>query len=560
MLHPLQHITDLSEICYRQGAEHIVISPGSRNAPLINSFYSRFGEGCISIVDERSAAYLALGIARNSKRAVVLICTSGTAVLNYSPAIAEAYYQRIPLIVITADRPSEWIDQQDNQTIRQRDVYSSFIFKRITLPEKIPDSTKLELSHKSLVEIISSAISSQAPIHINVPLHEPLYEKLPPVSKVIFESGQGKKRNFDIPNKFISQWEKAERILLIHGQDKPDEDLEKSIKALLPDKRLVIVAENISNLDEKGFIQHPELMCSRTNIEKLQVPDLLIYAGGQLVSKKMKVLIRSWNVPNTWRIGKDLFQMDTFRQNNMHLKFTAKEVYSVLANLVDITSEDAYKTSWINSYNEILEAGSAALKKIHFSDISSLKTLLAKLPPKSIVELGNSSAIRYSQLIPFPKDTIVYSNRGVSGIDGCLSSAVGTALTTDKLVLVVLGDLSFVYDSNALWNRKLPGNLKIVVLNNSGGGIFGLIPGPSESSAFNDFFLAHHPVEIQKLTEAFNLNYYCIRNEEDLSLTLSDFLEERAQSSIMEVFTAKEANFEAFHQVMANTIISDSEE
>ncbi|MFV0592815.1 MAG: 2-succinyl-5-enolpyruvyl-6-hydroxy-3-cyclohexene-1-carboxylic-acid synthase [Draconibacterium sp.] len=544
-----QHITDLSALCKKAGIEEIIISPGSRNAPLTNAFFAAFGKGCHSIVDERSAAYVALGMARNLQKTVVLISTSGTAVLNYSPAIAEAYYQRIPLVVITADRPSKWIDQQDNQTIRQQEVYRNFIVKSLSLPEEYTAEI-LQKTHRGIAEIIELAKTMHGPVHINVPLDEPLYGELPAPSELRFNSLKKLKEPIQIPSELKEQWEKAESILLVHGQDFPNKKLQQTFSALANDKRVVAIAENISNLSDEAIIDQPELMIWHSNKESLPAPDLLIYAGGQVVSKQLKVLVRKWKIKNTWRMGVDLFEMDTFTQQNLFAKISADDVYAELGKDIQPGANSAFKQSWLDCYKNAREEAGKISTALLFSDPAALQILFNNLPEKTIIELGNSSVIRYSQLLPGVKNHIQYANRGVSGIDGCLSSAVGTALTTEHTTLAILGDLSFVYDSNALWNRELPDNLKIVVFNNKGGGLFRLIPGQSSQAAFNDFFVAHHPVQLQKLAEAFHLNYFCADGPESLSRQLKPFFENSERPALLEIKTDQHINKEAFFRLI----------
>jgi 2-succinyl-5-enolpyruvyl-6-hydroxy-3-cyclohexene-1-carboxylate synthase len=276
MIHRHQHISDLGRLCRILGVERIVISPGSRNAPLIASFFSEFGSACYSIVDERSAAYVALGMARNLQKPVVVISTSGTAVLNYSPAIAEAYYQRIPLIVITADRPEKWIDQQDNQTIRQKDVYRNFIVKSLSLRENFETEEDLRHTHSEITDLIGLAVKMQGPVHLNVPLAEPLYEPLPaPTPGLTIEPRENTQRR-DVPEELILQWENAQRILIIHGQDFPNAELQESMNTLLKDPRVVVVAENLSNLAAEEILDQPELMLFRKNADDLPVPELIL--------------------------------------------------------------------------------------------------------------------------------------------------------------------------------------------------------------------------------------------------------------------------------------------
>jgi 2-succinyl-5-enolpyruvyl-6-hydroxy-3-cyclohexene-1-carboxylate synthase len=556
MIHPLQHIADLSEICFNHGVSFVVISPGSRNAPLIDAFSARFGEKCYSIVDERSAGYFALGLARNSKKPVVLVCTSGTAALNYGPALAEAYYQRIPLVAVTADRPARWIDQQDNQTIRQNGIYKQFIKQDFTLPEVIRDEKSLKELHALIGLALSVAVSgSWGPVHINVPLGEPLYGELPEASqKINLKRSQTGGQTTGIPDDFFSQFNLAKGICIIHGQDLPDRQQMMDIHALAEDHRVVFIAEDISNICSRSFIRNPELMLAHARKRNLVPPDLLIYSGGQLVSKKMKEFLRSYRIANTWRIGEDDYDIDTFSQQNKILRLPVCQVYRELTAHVRLSRESLFKSSWQEADHHARKFFNDSVDHLPFSDLSVVYRLLNSMPQTAILELGNSSPVRYSQLVPSTDCRKVYSNRGVSGIDGCLSAAVGTSLSSGELTIAVLGDLSFVYDSNALWNKKLPDNLRIVVLNNRGGGIFSLIDGPSGKPSFEDYFLAHHPVNLQKLAEAFNLNYFCVKNNRKLTDLLPDFFGKMGRAAVLEVFTERTNNLEAFNRIMGREV------
>ncbi|MFV0269989.1 MAG: thiamine pyrophosphate-dependent enzyme, partial [Draconibacterium sp.] len=458
-------------------------------------------------------------------------------------------YQRIPLIVVTADRPSKWIDQQDNQTIRQQEVYRYFIVKSLSLPEEYTAET-LQQTHLDIAEIIELAKAMSGPVHINVPLDEPLYGELPAPSEMLFNAFENSEEPGQIPAELKEQWEKAESIFLIHGQDFPNKKLQQAFSALESDKRVVVVAENISNLFGDILIDQPELMIWHSDKENLRAPDLLIYAGGQVVSKQLKVLIRKWKIKNTWRVGIDLFEMDTFTQQNQFARISAADAYTQLAENIQTGTSSAFKQSWLNSYKNARKQAVNISSGLSFSDPAALQILLKNLPEETILKLGNSSVIRYSQLLPGVKNHIQFANRGVSGIDGCLSSAVGIALTTRQTTLAILGDLSFVYDSNALWNRELTDNLKIVVFNNEGGGLFGLIPGPSSQAAFNDFFVAHHPVQLQKLAEAFHLNYFCANDPDSLNKQLKPFFEVSERPALLEIKTDQQINKEAFFRLI----------
>ncbi|MBN1598995.1 MAG: 2-succinyl-5-enolpyruvyl-6-hydroxy-3-cyclohexene-1-carboxylic-acid synthase [Bacteroidales bacterium] len=552
MLHHRQHIADLAEICHLYDIAYVVISPGSRNAPVVEAFYTKFGEKCLSVVDERSAGYVAIGLARNELKPVVLICTSGTAVLNYSPAIAEAYYQRIPLIVVTADRPPELIDQQDNQAIRQENVYGNFIRFAIQLKREIKNKHDIEAEQEKIKSAINNSVKIPGgPVHINVPLAEPLYENLPEASDLIIPYFITSENDKDekLPAELISTWNKAEKIMILLGQLKTDHQLNDSVKKLVKDNRVVLIAENISNVHGEEVIRNTELLFAKTDSYQLPLPDLIIYAGGQIVSKRIKSFLRKASFNNCWRIGKDDYPIDTFHKSNLIIPLESENVFKQLAGLTR-NNDAGFKKVWEESYKSVLESKEKILADFEFCELKAMEVILNAVPESSILELGNSSIIRYSQLFKYNSNIIYYSNRGVSGIDGCLSAAVGTAIASGKLTIVLLGDTTFIYDSNALWNKQLPSNLKIIVFNNHGGGIFSLIDGPTKKPFFKEYLEAYHPVQIKKLVEAFNLNYFYADDEKQLNETLSSFLNKSERSSVLEIVTNKEANIKTYKKLM----------
>jgi 2-succinyl-5-enolpyruvyl-6-hydroxy-3-cyclohexene-1-carboxylate synthase len=559
MHHQKQHITDLSEICYQCGIKYIVISPGSRNAPLIEAFYSRYKDRCISIVDERSAAYFALGLARYLDYPVALVCTSGTAVLNYGPALAEAYYANVPLIAITADRPAEWIDQQDNQTIRQNDVYRNFISKSYCLPEIIDNNDGLKLLWQTVQQAIKDSYSqTKGPVHINIPLREPLYDELPPVSADIEYIPYNSKSTNQIPDELISDFRQSEKIMIIHGLDACGEFIAESFNCLSDDQSVILIAENISNISVDGTIPNPELLLSLNSSEKLYAPDLVIYSGGQVTSKRLKNYLRTFKNLKVWRIGLDAYPMDTFKQNNRILKMKASDAYHALTKLKPPREKNGFKLSWHKAYSQMVSLREKIVEQLPFSDLLAIHTIIKALPQEINLELGNSTPIRYTQFLALSKGIKYFCNRGVSGIDGCLSSAVGTAFASGKLTFLIAGDLTFIYDSNALWNKRLPQNLRIVVMNNHGGGIFSLLNGPKSKASFNDYVETSHPVNIQKLVEAFNLDYFCIKDEESLSKTFPVFLKNSGKAKVLEIITERDKNSMAFDLITGRLTLKNN--
>ena len=554
MPHPKQHITDLAEICRRKGINRAVISPGSRSTPLIRAFSDALGEGCVSIVDERSASYFALGIATYTQKPVALICTSGTAVLNYAPALAEAYYQQVPLLAITADRPHEWIDQQDNQTLRQHAIYKNHIKGSFELPQVIASDDDLWFTHRMVNEAVNLCLSSgKGPVHINVPLTEPLYDELPSPSENIRIIHQEQPEiSLMLPDELVAEWKNARRIMIIHGQDIPDSEVAALLPSLSNDGRIIILAENISNISGKNILSNSNIVLSNTRVNSPDYPDLILHSGGQVVSKALTAYLRRAANRKCWRIGNDKGIIDTFKQVTRFIPYPAASVYRALDEIRPVDSTIGYRETWLDLAAAANRWTGNALLQAPFSDAHAVKNILALIPAGALVALGNSSTIRNSQLFPVREKLYYYSNRGVSGIDGSLSTAAGVAFASKKLTIAITGDLGFIYDSNALWNRELPANLRILVINNEGGGIFHILKGASDHPGFKKYIEAHHPVNIHKLAEAYGLDYLFANDESSLSARWADFISDQGRSIVFEVMTDAAISAATFRKLMSS--------
>ncbi len=538
MTHQLQHITDMAEILFAHGVKDVVISPGSRNAPLIRAFYQRFGEDCKSIVDERSAAYFALGKSLISKKPTVLISTSGTAVLNYAPAVAEAFFQGVPLLVITADRPPEWIGQQDNQAIFQNNIYGKNAKAFYSLPPESSEKDNLWFAQRIINEAFHKTQSGiPGPVHINVPLREPLYESIPEVSKnlqVIRNENPGFMLNEN--SGFLQKWNSAKSIMLVCGQNLPDSCLQKEIRRIAKDNRVVVIAEPTSNVHSVATVSAPEIVLnSKINYSETALPEMVIYFGGQVISKKIKDFLRKLKGKDFYSVTPEEQIVDTFQNVNFLLNAEPGSVFKFLElNVSNINSD--FKLFWEKENRHSEKIKQQYLTGIAFSDLSVFKTISENLPDDAMVFAGNSSVVRYLSYFN-QKERRFYSNRGTSGIDGSLSTAAGVASKTTETVFAIVGDLSFGYDSNALWNRDLPKNLKIILVNNEGGGIFHLLKGPSETEDFKPFVNAHHPIDFKKLSEAFGVKYMPCSKENDLSASLKNLVSQNNQTEILEIRT-----------------------
>lgn len=525
----LQHISELGPVLLSMGVKHVIISPGSRNAPLIQLFTSQDQFSCHSIVDERSAGYVALGMARQLDGPVVLLTTSGTAVLNLSPAMAEAFQQQLPLVVLTADRPPERISNFNNQICDQRAPYFNFSKGFLDFPAEVSEQEELEKNiHWARMLFQECLAEPPGPVHLNLLITEPLYERLPePVLAPVALPGPGDASASSAdPRPDLSL--AGKKIMVLAGMGKKDQALIHALE----DLQAVVVAENISNLASDKFISVPELVLSGATAEekKTMMPDLVIAFGQQVVSKRLKVFLQS---------GEDL-EVRELQQKGSKLTALFREWSSALA------PEATFRDLWKEREQRALGRARAYLGNAPFGNLSAVVRILDALPPQTVVHLGNSASIRLSQLVPARPDLQYYSNRGISGIDGSLSTAVGAAMVSDREHLLILGDLSFVYDSNGLWNKDFPPNLKIVVLNDGGGGIFRLLDGPDRMDFFEEFSVTHHPVSLELLASAFGRRVGRAASLEELEQLIPALCSRGHGLSVLEIDSTQSDNRQIF--------------
>lgn len=534
-MHHLQHISDLGPLLKGIGVQHIIIAPGSRNAPLIQLFTPDEGFACHSIVDERSAGYVALGMAKQTGKPVVVVTTSGTAVMNLSPAVAEAFHQRIPLILLTADRPLEIVSQFNNQVTDQRAPYFNHSKGFFEFPAQVRSEVELESGIRSAEQLFRESVRFPAgPVHLNLPLTEPLYEVLPaPLLsyKSLNDEFNDQRSLFTLPP---APELKGKKVMILAGMGNGDSRLNQALDQILSCNLAVVVAENISNLRSDNFISAPELILSGASYDEriALAPDVVIAFGRQVVSKRLKMFVQSLENLKILQI-----------QDEPALPDLLEEL--ILSNRVD----NQYHKNWKEI--ELREIGHAAayLQQAPFGNLTAVSRILNAAPYHTVIHLGNSSTIRNSQLLPVRADLEYYSNRGTSGIDGSLSSAVGAAMVSDRHHLLLLGDLSFVYDSNALWNSGFPDNLKVVVLNDGGGGIFRLLDGPEEMDFFEEFSVTHHPVSLELLCASFGRRYGRASSFPELDRQLGALLEPGAALSVLEVDTTACENSRIFKEL-----------
>ena len=541
-----KNVSLLADIFIKKGLSDIVISPGSRNAPIMLAFAGQENIRAISIVDERSAGFFALGMAQQTGKAVAVACTSGSAVLNYAPAIAEAYYQKIPLLVLTADRPPELIDQGDGQTIRQKDIFQNYIKRSYELPVVIDDPATKQIAENVINSAIDQTMFPEpGPVHINIPFREPLYGTTNEnISGRVFNTYKETAKFDEVQaNEFAKEWNNAERVLIIAGQMDPDSSLNTQLAGLAKLENVVVLTETTSNLHGKHFIDCLDNVVSTISEDDSRSfqPDLLISLGGQIVSKMVKKFLRLHPPIKHWHISPSGEEMDTYFVLSKVIQANAAGFFQMMVPKIKFKNS-TYSKVWEARNDKVNATKNEYVEQIPYSDLLVWDTLFKQIPAESILHLGNSTPVRYSQLFGSMKKFIYHSNRGVSGIDGQVSTAAGAAFVSDKINTIVTGDLGFFYDSNALMNHHLGANLKIIVINNGGGGIFRFIPGPDTSPHLGAFFETKHQWTARKIAETFDVKYFMAEDDASLNKVLPDFYKANKQPALLEIFTPAKLN------------------
>jgi len=550
-----------------RGVKNIVISPGSRNAPLTISFTKNSFFNCFSIVDERCAAFFAMGMAQHLQEPVAVLCSSGSAMLNFYPAVAEAFYSDVPLIVVSADRPSYRIDIGDGQTIRQENVLEKHIGYSANLKQDISHATNTiskygkSLLNESQEEIqnynedevakaLSIAFDKKSPVHINIPFEEPLYGRIAKPSVQIQDAGTNLTNEASGEENWeeLSQiWKSSPRKMVLVGVNQPNAIEAEVLKRLAKNPNTVLFTETTSNLHHPEFFESIDSIIapiekSEDKVElfkKLQ-PELLVTFGGLIVSKKIKAFLREYQPKQHWHIDTKKAN-DTFYCLTKHIKTSPNQFFKEVAS-EEIEAASDFKVFWEKKKDNYEAKRYAYLKEIPFSDFSAFGQIINKIPKGYQVHLANSSTVRYAQLFPMDKSLQVFCNRGTSGIDGSTSTALGSSIYNEEPTVLLTGDLSFFYDSNALWNKYMRPDFRIVLVNNSGGGIFRILPGKEDTEEFETFFETSHEFSAKHLANMYGFEHITATNEVELEKSLQEFYSKSTKPKILEVATPRVLN------------------
>lgn len=542
-----ENVNILTSLLLEYGVSDAVVCPGSRNAPIVHNLSVCEAIRCRPVTDERSAAFYALGLAIATRRPTVVCVTSGSALLNVMPAVAEAAYQHVPLVVISADRPQQWIDQLDGQTIPQSDALGRFVRKAVQLPEPHNDEERW-LCRRLVNEAMHLATCRQgAPVHINVPISEPLFEfdteQLPQLSRFNYiKRAAIKDASMDMPDAF----HKAKRPMIVIGQLAHGTVSHETIRSL--SEKYVVMSEPLSNpsymtihFDEaiRYIVSDNSSINDDEDDKTAYYPDYVIYVGDTLVSKPARRFLRNAKAPSCLITPDAADIHDPLMTLTDIVECDTDSINALLASLCDAPDTDE-RCRFHDRWQSFLDAYAAHADAYapEYSQMATVKYFeeqLADLDIDICVHYANSSAVRLACIYA---QHYVWCNRGVNGIEGSLSTAAGFSLATHDMTVCVIGDLSFFYDQNALWNSNLRGNLRIILLNNRGGGIFRQLPGLSDSPAADDLVMASHENTAQGICTQNDIGYLSAKNMDEMQIGIVTLLtRESERPMLLEVFT-----------------------
>lgn len=545
----------LASLLALHGVRDAVVSPGSRNAPVLLALDSHPDITSRCVVDERSAAFIALGMSLAQGNApVALACTSGTAPLNYAPAVAEAFYRGCPLIVVTADRPAEWIDQDDSQTIRQPGIYSNYIKGTYDIDVESSDTDTLWMVNRLINDAINMATSGRpGPVHINVRLADPLgateeVDGLDPygdetrlITRVVPELPM-------MPAAPANMEELGRRLappakVLVLAGFMPHSSLDPLLGDLSRRPNIVVMHEAQSNLHGYGaYIANIDSTLRRVSARELEeyAPDIVITIGGSITSRMVKTWLRRLPYLQHWSIGPADHAVDCFRRLTVQIPYHAWGVLSQLVPLIpkrNNSETTLFKRFWLDKSAEGLESATTYAKEAPWSDFKAMKMVMESIPKGWNLHLSNGTAVRYAQLFDYQQIASVECNRGVSGIDGCTSTAIGAAVVNSSPTVLVVGDMSIQYDIGALACSFIPPTFKIIVLNNGGGGIFRFIKSTRGLPTLERDFVGPVNLPLPSLAHGYGFKYLKADSEQSLARGMRRFVSTASKPAILEIIT-----------------------
>lgn len=542
----IRNVSILVSLLKKFNVRNVVVSSGTRNIPIAISLENDDYFKCYSIVDERSAAFFGVGLIQKKQEPVAICCTSGTAVCNYLSAVTEAYYQKLPLIVITADRNIYYLNQLEDQDIPQMSYFTEVTKKSVCLP--IVNDEKSEwycwrLINEALLELDHHGLG---PVHINVPIDigpeevDFSLKELPELKRIERISVESKRKEWEF---FAKKLKNTCKILIIYGQNfRADVELIEAVEYFFQKYDCVVATELISNLWSEGTVNlHRVFQFHAGDFLDQAKPEIVITLGGNYVSNiKGRLKGDKWQFEH-WLVSDDGMVADPFRKLTYIFECGSKMFFRYMAELGgDDILEHSYYDIWKKNEKQF------AWPSREYNDVYLVSEFMKRIPEHSLLHIANSTSIRIAELFGVKESVDVYCNRGTNGIDGSLSAFMGAASETKGLCFLLIGDLSFFYDMNGLWNRYIGKNIRILLSNNSGAGIFHYTRSKKSMPTLDNLIGAEHDGKAKMWVESRGFLYLSAYDIEEFEEGIIKFFDINIDRPVFfEVFTDKEIDAEA---------------
>lgn len=516
------NVNILTSLMVAHGVTTVVICPGSRNAPLAHNFASCPDMYCVAATDERSAGFYALGLALGSEHPVAVCVTSGSALLNLAPAVAEAYYREVPLLVISADRPLAMINQLQGQTLPQVGALGAMVKASMQLPEPHDDLERWHCNRMVNDALLTLRSHGCGPVHVNVPISEPLYnfttESLPVERKICLTPMVADPVRLAA---LAADFASAAKPMLVLGQMARSQWRKAAEAVALLKQKVVVLAEKLSD-DTDEPLPSLDLLANRAKPHGDLFPDFIIYIGGNMVAKNMRQWLqqakprRSVVVTSTGSVTDVLMNATDMVEAQPH---------EMLQALTASRSHSASKL-WLHQWQTLQSEVVAEVQvSAHDRQNEAIRLFFQAIKGMSMnVHVANSLSVRMALKYA---DRYLFVNRGVNGIEGSLSTAAGHSVMSPCPVACIIGDLSFFYDANALWNEQLCGNFRVLLLNNQRGEIFSKFKPLANSPACDTYVMAKHHATAEGVCLQNRVEYRRVKLTDDLAAGILWLVEER---------------------------------
>lgn len=561
MYSSLKNIQILVALLKKYEVRHIVISAGTRHTPLVHSLEQDTYFQTYSIVDERSASFFAIGLIEELREPVAVCCTSGTAAANYVSAANEAFYQQLPLLLLTADRNHYYMFQQEEQMIPQEHLYSDVCKKVVTLPH-VRDAKDFwycaRIANEALMELRHG---ENGPVHINFIVENdyPIVQGIVKFEeKALPEVRKTERLTLEDSTERWQTWAKRlsrARVLIVYGQYAPLSQQETDVINVFCKKyNCAISVDLLSNLHCEYAI--PTFAACRTlNGKEMEMlcPDVLITMNANSITEIKNRMAPFKSKFEHWHVSAKGEISDPFRCLPDVAECSPRAFFQRFAELAgEQEPEHTYYEAWRRAYAEIGRAGCLNDEQIPYSSMYAVQQYIKNIPSGSLLHIANSNSIRLANYFDVRDHVVVYGNRGTHGIDGSMSAFIGQAHVSGRLSFLLIGDLSFFYDMNALWNQYVGNNVRILVCNNSGGAIFHTYPNTANVPSLDEHLAAEHHTSVKEWVEARGFRYLSAGNKTEYDEALRELLaEESPRPILLEMFSDKEVDAQCIKSITA---------